>query len=152
MPVKPWDPFPDINMLQACMGVVEGSRLRGGDWGGWCVYLQPFCACCLLPSCLFRIAGGNSAVNIILWKPADHQNWSTYPSVRNSCVFLAHKISPTKKKVLKKSKNKWLWMFSVVRSEKRKKGENCQIHITWISSCSQKYRKMIKDWYFVSGL
>ncbi len=37
-------------------------------------------------------------------------------------------------------------MFSVARSEKSKKGKNCQIHITWISSCSQKYRKMIKDW------
>jgi hypothetical protein len=39
MPLKPWDPFPDINMLQASMGMVLGLDWRGGDGagGGVCI-------------------------------------------------------------------------------------------------------------------
>jgi hypothetical protein len=57
------------------------------------------------------------------------------------------------KEKIKNSEKKWFLRFSVTKSGKEQKEELKQPDsYIWFLLCSQKYKKMIKDLYFISGL
>jgi hypothetical protein len=51
-----------------------------------------------------------------------------------------------------KKRNRWLQSFSIARSEGKIKNINHQIYIFGFFVCSQKYRRMLQDVYFIFGL
>ncbi len=67
-----------------------------------------------------------------------------------AAFLLLARFCQKEKLQIQNSKTNWFCQFSVDRSEEEK-SKKCHIHIFKFSACSQKYKKMIKDLYFISS-